>query len=183
MPEQTQGDCRNDAGREGGCGLAATGLARGPTRRRCHAWWRPKGSKNTAGSHHPGPQSRTDKRRKVDDANANSRRWSSMGFTGQAGDSHPSVQGGGGDGGGGGGGGEGGGGGGGGDSGGFSHGSSSAGEGSSSRGGNSAGGGRDTDGLSDGRGARGATAGVGQVAGVRIVIPITVEWDPTSACW
>ena len=56
-------------------------------------------------------------------------------------------------------------------------------EGSSSRGGNSAGGGHDTDGLSDGRGARGATAGVGQVAGVRIVIPITVEWDPTSACW
>ena len=134
---------------------------------------RPKGSKNTAGSHRPGPQSRMDKRRKVDDANANSRRWSSMGFTGQAGDSHPSVQGGGGDGGVGGGGGEGGGGGGGGDSGGFSHGSSSAGEGSSSRGGNSAGGGHDTDGLSDGRGARGATAGVGQVAGVRIVIPIT----------
>ena len=49
MPEQTQGDCRNDAGREGGCGLAATGLARGPTRRRCHAWWEAEGIEKLLG--------------------------------------------------------------------------------------------------------------------------------------
>ena len=43
---------------------------------------RSKGSENLAGSHRPGPGSRTDKRRKVATANENSMRWSSMGFTG-----------------------------------------------------------------------------------------------------
>ena len=43
---------------------------------------RPKGSENPAGSHRPGPGSRTDKRRKVVTAIESSMRWSSTGFTG-----------------------------------------------------------------------------------------------------